>query len=195
MLPSRSTLEDTDDGVYALSGPEMREVAGVYADPAYAEASLFRLQDAAIALVETVVDAPLRGKLIVDFYRAPGTRLQLSARPIGDRPLRATQITGLEVVATVPGHEDIEVPAMLDASGALPAVVVDAPPLDPQVACPLRAAYRFEAAAPLPPVVVEAVSVAFRGIFDMRYRGGPPVTAALVETALGPAAALLGPYD
>ena len=60
---------------------------------------------------------------------------------------------------------------------------------------PLRVEYGFAPQDPLPAFVAEAVAVAFRGAFDARHRGAPPVDMSEIEAALGGEAMLLGPYD
>lgn len=208
MLPSRSTAANTDAGSYPLDARAMREIVAVFDDPAFDDwADLFPLQDQAVAAVEAVLGAPIRAKSIVDHYGcAPADRrLDLSARPVGGLPLRSAQFGALVVTATVPGPAEVVVDAALDLTGDAPAAVLaeDAPSLA-DLANPLRAAYQFDPQAPLatmsgwppmPPLVVGAVAFAFRGAFDARYRGAPPLPTEQIEELLAGESVLLGPYD
>ena len=83
----------------------------------------------------------------------------------------------------------------LDLTGDAPAVVLaGAAPALGDEANAIRVEYRFAPQAS-PAFVLEAVAVAFRGAFDARYRGAPPVDMSEIEAALGGEAMLLGPYD
>lgn len=172
----------------------MRSAVAVFDDAAYDDWSdLFPLQDGAVALVEDVLGAAIRGKAVVDHYGgAPSDgRLDLSARPIGGRPLLQAQFVDATVLA---GGATLA--ALLDLTGDTPAMVLSdaVPPLD-DVANPLRIEYRFVPQSPLPQAVADAVALAFRSAFDVRYRGGLPVPSAQIETMLAGEAAMLGPYD
>ena len=196
MRPSRSTAEDTEDGLWALTATQMREAAAIFDDSAYDDRDLFALQDAAIRAVESVLGAPARVKRVVDSYATPGDgRLELSARPFGAAPLGASQFASLQVVASTSSGE-ATLDASLDLSGDAPAVVPSeaVPQLFEAVALPLRCQYLFDP-GPLPQHVVEAVAVAFQGVFDSRYRGAPPLPLDRIEDALAGDAELLGPYD
>ena len=204
MRPSRSTAADADDGSYLLDGRAMRATVAVFDDPAYDDwRDLFPLQAQAVAAVEALLGAPIGAKTVVDYYccRPVDGRLDLSARAIGARSLRAEQFVGLRVVASLADRE-ATVAATLDLSADAPAAVLgaDAPlgSLADDVAHPLHVQYEFRPADPLHPLpqpVVEAVALAFRGAFDSRYRGGMPVRDADVEALLAGEGELLGPYD
>ena len=196
MRPSRTTVADTGGGGYPLSAAHMRDTVAIFDDQAYDNwRDLFPLQDAAVARVEAVLGAPICPKRIVDYYACapPSRRLHLSARPIGAWPLAEAQFVSPTVVASLPAGEST-LAATLDLSGDAPSVVLSAPvpPLG-GAANPLRVQYEFVPS--VPQIVVDAVALAFRGAFDVRYRGALPLDPARIEAALNGEALLLGPYD
>ena len=196
MRPSRTTAADAGDGSWPLDARQMRATAGVFGDPAYDDwADLYPLQDQAVARVEAALGAPICPKRIVDYYACapPSRRLHLSARPIGAWPLAEAQFVSPQVVASLPAGEST-LAATLDLSGDAPAMALSAPgpPLG-DAANPLRAQYRF--VPEVPQFVLDAVALAFRGAFDVRYRGALPLDSAQIDATLNGEALLLGPYD
>ena len=166
----------------------------MFDDPAYDDwHDLFPLQDAAVSRVDAALGAPICPKRIVDYYACalPSRRLHLSARPIGAWPLAAAQFVSPKVVASLPAGEST-LAATLDLGGDAPSMVLSAPVPSLGDAA-LRVQYEFLPEAPQ--FVVDAVALAFRGAFDVRYRGALPLDSAQIEAALNGEAVLLGPYD